>query len=97
MKVSNIKINFELIGLINKVINCKEKNCKFFQSCANHETAGDFRMEDGFSPELFLYQDGIYCSTKAMQAMDNKYETLPINYDRLNRGVKYLNSNNIIL
>lgn len=43
---------------------CHEKECKFRRECANHETAGDFRTDDGFSPELTLCNGEFYCDTK---------------------------------
>ncbi len=35
-------------------IDCCSEDCKFHQSCAVHASAGDFRMEDGFTPELSI-------------------------------------------
>lgn len=32
---------------------CHSKTCRFKFECANHTTAGDFRTEGGFTPELF--------------------------------------------
>jgi hypothetical protein len=46
------------------MIICLEKSCKFNRECANHETAGDFRSEDGFTPSLSLQLGKVYCNTK---------------------------------
>lgn len=46
-----------------KMVICLE-NCKFDRKCANHDTAGDFRMEDGFTPKLSLRDGEVYCGTK---------------------------------
>jgi hypothetical protein len=32
---------------------CKDKDCPYRKECAQHETAGEFRSEDGFRPEIF--------------------------------------------
>ena len=31
---------------------CTSKNCFFRSQCAQHHSAGDFRIEDGFRPEI---------------------------------------------
>ena len=31
---------------------CTSKNCMFRSQCAQHHSAGDFRIEDGFRPEI---------------------------------------------
>lgn len=33
-------------------IDCLSATCQFRKTCANHESAGDFRVEDGFKPNL---------------------------------------------
>lgn len=33
-------------------IDCLSASCQFRKTCANHESAGDFRVEDGFKPKL---------------------------------------------
>jgi hypothetical protein len=33
-------------------IICENSDCPFKRECSNHSSAGDFRTEDGFSPEL---------------------------------------------
>lgn len=38
--------------------------CKFSRMCANHITAGDFRIYDGFTPELKKQALGWTCITQ---------------------------------
>ena len=40
---------------------CKETACPFVQECANHETAGEFREEDGMTPKLHYVDGAIFC------------------------------------
>lgn len=40
---------------------CASKNCPRRKECANHETDGDFRIEDGETPNLFLIEEEIFC------------------------------------
>ena len=56
-----MKINAEICE--RGVIVCREE-CFYKQSCANHSTAGDFRAEDGFTPELFEENGVIFCNSK---------------------------------
>lgn len=44
-------------------IICEEKDCLFDKECANHNSAGDFRSEDGMSPKLSIKGDFVYCHT----------------------------------
>lgn len=32
---------------------CIEQGCPFWNKCAQHETAGDYRSEGGFTPDLY--------------------------------------------
>lgn len=47
---------------------CVSKNCPEKKSCANHTTAGDFREEDGFTPNLHLIGGKWLCEQKPTQA-----------------------------
>lgn len=67
-------------------VSCEEQKCRFRKECANHSTAGDFRTEDGFSPELFEENGVFYCRTKSSKEGDCKYATLPVEYDSMDRG-----------
>lgn len=76
------------------IVNCLE-DCPFDRTCANHCTAGDFRTEGGFKPELTLENEKVICYTKN-QSVDSSisYETLPENHRQLEMGAvqwKHLN------
>jgi hypothetical protein len=76
-------------------IDCKE-NCQFSSECANHTTAGEFRSDDGFTPELSINQDTITCQTKHRNIMEdiNVNRILPENYPTLGRGSLIKNKKN---
>lgn len=40
-----------------------ELDCSYKRECAQHCSAGDFRLEDGFSPELVRIGEEIHCET----------------------------------
>lgn len=72
---------------------CLSKTCQFKAECANHETAGDFRTEDGFSPELSILPSGeIDCKTTERKAGEEHchgvvyVDNVPENYKELNHG-----------
>jgi hypothetical protein len=46
-----------------KAVQCLEENCPWNRECSNHETAGDFRSEDGFTPILALRNGEVHCQT----------------------------------
>ncbi len=66
-------------------VNCEEE-CLYKYSCANHASAGIYRSESGFTPELLIIADKFYCNTIDQNPNYGKYETLPVNYDELDRG-----------
>lgn len=37
---------------------CQEDNCHYRRECANHQSAGDWRSEDGLTPDLKKNVDG---------------------------------------
>jgi hypothetical protein len=37
---------------------CEDVHCLFRKQCANHTTAGDFRSEDGLTPDLKEIENG---------------------------------------
>lgn len=80
-------------------LNCKEESCLFKQGCANHTSAGDFRSEGGFTPEIILKDDKLYCQTiERKAAVDHSPysshgEILPENHSMLGRG-SIIKSNN---
>lgn len=74
------------------VILC-EQNCVYHGSCANHESAGDFRSESGFTPELTLVGDQVDCQTfdrPASSLSNGAYDYVPDNIDLLPQGCLYV-------
>lgn len=70
-----------------KELTCYEKNCSYDKSCANHVTAGDYRMEGGFSPDLVKENEEIYCKTFYQPVDDDvEYETVPLGCHKLGYG-----------
>ena len=69
-------------------LDCQEKLCPFRRECAIHETAGDFRSEDGFTPELTVEvvkgKNQFSCAT-ILRASDEERDE-PCNMATLNRG-----------
>lgn len=61
--------------------------CPFERECAQYKTAGDFRTEDGFTPEL-LFKDGkLQCKTATeLPLKDSNCGDFPESYDKLGRG-----------
>jgi len=41
---------------------CKSEDCPHKRDCANHDTAGDYRTEDGMRPDLRQVGDHWECS-----------------------------------
>jgi hypothetical protein len=52
-------------------IDCLEDSCPFKRQCANHTTAGDYRSEGGFTPELYREGGVFFCKTKNKAARVN--------------------------
>ena len=68
-------------------IDCLEDKCPFKRECANHYTAGEFRGEDGFTPELTLVNKIITCDTHDRGICNEcDYAMLPENYNGLQHG-----------
>lgn len=82
----------KILAVIYKTggINCQEVRCPFKHTCANHRTAGDFRAEGGFSPELFEENGKVFCATRTQKTVEVCGETMPENYKSLNQGMIYL-------
>lgn len=76
-------------------IYCLSDGCPYRKECANHRSAGDFRSEDGFTPELTVEGEKIFCATineKALEIRDFDFGSdLPANYNQLGRGSLYFN------
>jgi hypothetical protein len=80
-------------------IFCME-DCLYSRECANHYTAGDFRMKNGFSPQVIVRdateQDRVavfdkvaICETRNANPVyeEKSYsKTLPINHEELGKG-----------
>lgn len=41
---------------------CHAKNCMYTRECAQHETAGDFRSEDGMTPDIVNIDGYVSCN-----------------------------------
>lgn len=69
------------------------RTCIYCYSCANHDTAGDFRSESGISPRLILLENGrVDCNTKHLPSNEDvRYETIPL--EEHNQGMVILNGN----
>jgi hypothetical protein len=86
-------------------ITCYSEECLFKKECANHISAGDFSPdgfdfspdEFAFSPELRIVPitEGsmpcleVYCDTAECNPIYEKYRTVPVSYDQLNKGTVY--------
>lgn len=82
----DMKIHTDPKGLY-KSINCLETNCLYRASCANHTSAGDYRSEDGFRPELYLQDGEVYCKTTDTLPIPNLKEYLPETHMSLQCGM----------
>ena len=67
-------------------LQCNDE-CIFSGSCAIHKTAGEFRSEDGFSPEIRLEDDIFFCDSKDQPSRYTEYGTVPLNHDALSSGL----------
>jgi hypothetical protein len=66
-----------------------ETDCKFSRECAQHNSAGEYREDSGFSPEL--YKDSkrelVYCNSIEMErSRDLGKSEFPINHGDLGFG-----------
>jgi len=82
-----------------KELICLEKECPFQKGCANHTSAGDHRMEGGFTPELGVKVEGsgedenltVICVSKIKSPHKETYDPSPENVDELDQGMKCIN------
>ncbi len=85
----------------NKYFVCKTKECKFRQEFSLHESAVDYRSEDGFSPEIIKRDstpvfeglspiESFYCTTVNQPMAENIGICLPENHNELERGQVYV-------
>ena len=49
---TKVKVKVYRIGPGGRFPECQDDTCSARQDCANHATAGDFRIEDGLTPDL---------------------------------------------
>lgn len=56
-----------------KAVDCLEDSCPFSGACANHHTAGDFRIEEGMSPRLELIDNEVYCKEFGADVVNTEY------------------------
>jgi hypothetical protein len=99
-KKKSVKITVELYNPgfgRGSAILCKEEHCPFRKECANHHSAGDYRMDDGFSPTLDYVEGEFFCYT-AEEKIDPQRSggTFPENAYNLARGSLHLDENNKI-
>lgn len=93
------RIKFEIVGIIanRQTVICLDNDCIFKKECANHASAGDFRSEDGFKPQLFVLNEKteVDCLTKDQQSKDCIRDDFlmfslgcfPSNYEELGIGM----------
>lgn len=67
---------------------CTTDKCFFRRECAQHKSAGDFRSESGFAPEINFNssQSSWECLTADEKPKICGAETLPENVDKLGSG-----------
>lgn len=61
---------------------CCTASCVYSRECAQHESAGDFRSESGFTPQLNTSE----CFTADQKARVERYNTVPENVESLGMG-----------
>lgn len=57
-------------------IICREAECPLSRECANHESAGDYRCEDGMTPDIVFIDNHFLC-----RKMDTHYNRGALIYD----------------
>jgi hypothetical protein len=69
---------------------CLSATCLYRKTCAQHETAGDFRSEGGFSPKINVSDEGVISCETIKETSDGhaKYRIEPNNVLELGRGFK---------
>lgn len=55
-------VRVKVVGIWKDFPECQDDICAHKRECANHRTAGDFRMEDGATPDLTLVGAEWMCS-----------------------------------
>jgi hypothetical protein len=56
-------------GTKNDLPCCYSKDCPFKSECAQHDTAGDYRFEDGYTPKLVYFPslDQVWCTKEVLK------------------------------
>jgi len=72
-------------------VGCLSEECKYTKTCANHASAGDYRDEDGFTPDLVIEHGEYVCRSADQPVLAeewrlNTVERLPANYDAFGCG-----------
>lgn len=47
--------------ILQKSLVCDSTDCRYDKSCANHESAGQYRTESGFTPKIESYESAYRC------------------------------------
>jgi len=50
--------------LVDRYFSCCSNSCMYRRECAQHVTAGDFRMEGGFTPDVVLLNGRVLCASQ---------------------------------
>lgn len=63
--------------------------CPFEKECAQHASAGDFRVEGGFTPELEREDGDIFCLTHDRKVIESEehYGVFPEGVEALGQGM----------
>jgi hypothetical protein len=61
-KWGNSQIEIKLVGELKSFPECQEVLCPNKGECANHCTAGEFRLDDGFTPKMKKDGEIYFCS-----------------------------------
>lgn len=69
-----------------QAVICLSKDCPWTRECANHTSAGDFRSEGGFSPELYLESGEVHCKTFDNKPLYGMYSVYPEEMNKLSCG-----------
>ena len=70
-------------------ISCNSDRCSFKKECAQHVSAGQFREESGFTPEIEKSGDNYMCNTFGRKSSDDLNRIVPDNIETLNHGMLY--------
>jgi hypothetical protein len=66
-------------------IDCLSQSCPFRSECSCHTTAGEFRMEGGFTPEISTVDGFFFCKTQT-EEIDRSIEYADLPKKQLGQG-----------